>query len=322
MNLLSVGAAFGVLDAGLRRGRHAHAAARAGGRVRPLDGLRGVPALADPRALRGDRRHAPRGRRGPRGERADDHLGGADHGRGVRACSSRSACPSIQQIGLGTAVAIALDATLVRLILVPATMELLGDWNWYLPRPLARVLPRADFEACPACRTAEPRRRQIARGDPRGRSLPVSSARRGSQPAREHVDEVVVAGAVDRRRRRRRSPAPTAVLPLSSRRCHGSASAKSHCSVSGPVGRAARVDAAAQRVEQQRHRRPGRAAPRRCASPIRPALEHRDHRAARARPAAGRTGTGSGRAATRSAARRRAACSRTSARPPRRSPRA
>jgi len=55
--------------------------------------------------------------------------------------------PSIQQIGLGTAVAIALDATLVRLILVPAAMELLGDWNWYLPRPLDRILPRADFEA-------------------------------------------------------------------------------------------------------------------------------------------------------------------------------
>jgi RND superfamily putative drug exporter len=57
--------------------------------------------------------------------------------------------PSIQQIGLGTAVAIALDATLVRLILVPATMELLGEWNWYLPRPLARVLPSTDFEAVP-----------------------------------------------------------------------------------------------------------------------------------------------------------------------------
>jgi RND superfamily putative drug exporter len=57
--------------------------------------------------------------------------------------------PSIQQIGLGTAVAIALDATLVRLILVPAAMELLGDWNWYLPRPLARILPRADFEVVP-----------------------------------------------------------------------------------------------------------------------------------------------------------------------------
>jgi uncharacterized membrane protein YdfJ with MMPL/SSD domain len=39
------------------------------------------------------------------------------------------------------AVAIALDATIVRLILVPAAMELLGRWNWWLPGPLARLLP-------------------------------------------------------------------------------------------------------------------------------------------------------------------------------------
>ncbi|HWH45006.1 MAG TPA: MMPL family transporter [Thermoleophilaceae bacterium] len=55
--------------------------------------------------------------------------------------------PSVKEIGLGLAVAIALDATIVRLVLVPATMELLGRWNWWLPKPLARVLPRADFEA-------------------------------------------------------------------------------------------------------------------------------------------------------------------------------
>jgi RND superfamily putative drug exporter len=54
--------------------------------------------------------------------------------------------PSIKQIGLGNAVAIAIDATLVRLILVPATMELLGKWNWYLPRWLERVLPDTSFE--------------------------------------------------------------------------------------------------------------------------------------------------------------------------------
>jgi RND superfamily putative drug exporter len=54
--------------------------------------------------------------------------------------------PSIQQIGLGTAVAIALDATLVRLVLVPAAMELMGRWNWYLPRGLDRILPRTSFE--------------------------------------------------------------------------------------------------------------------------------------------------------------------------------
>jgi RND superfamily putative drug exporter len=55
--------------------------------------------------------------------------------------------PSIKEIGLGLTVAIALDATIVRLILVPATMELLGKWNWWLPRPLERVLPEAAFEA-------------------------------------------------------------------------------------------------------------------------------------------------------------------------------
>ena len=57
--------------------------------------------------------------------------------------------PSIKEIGLGNAVAILIDATIVRLILVPATMELLGDWNWWLPKPLARILPRRSFERTP-----------------------------------------------------------------------------------------------------------------------------------------------------------------------------
>jgi uncharacterized membrane protein YdfJ with MMPL/SSD domain len=58
--------------------------------------------------------------------------------------------PSIQQLGLGCAVAIIIDATLVRLILVPATMELLGRWNWWLPGPLARMLPDVAIETAPA----------------------------------------------------------------------------------------------------------------------------------------------------------------------------
>ena len=45
---------------------------------------------------------------------------------------------ALQQMGFGLAVAVALDATIVRSILVPATMKLLGDRNWYLPS-LARV---------------------------------------------------------------------------------------------------------------------------------------------------------------------------------------
>jgi uncharacterized membrane protein YdfJ with MMPL/SSD domain len=48
---------------------------------------------------------------------------------------------SVKQIGLGLAVAVLIDATLVRLVLVPAVMELMGKANWWLPRPLARILP-------------------------------------------------------------------------------------------------------------------------------------------------------------------------------------
>jgi uncharacterized membrane protein YdfJ with MMPL/SSD domain len=48
--------------------------------------------------------------------------------------------PAIKEIGLGLAVAIAVDATITRLVLVPATMVLLGDANWYLPRWLERGL--------------------------------------------------------------------------------------------------------------------------------------------------------------------------------------
>jgi uncharacterized membrane protein YdfJ with MMPL/SSD domain len=60
--------------------------------------------------------------------------------------------PSIKELGLGCAIAIALDATLVRLILVPAAMKLMGDWNWWMPSWLDRLLPDLSFEGG----TAEP----------------------------------------------------------------------------------------------------------------------------------------------------------------------
>jgi uncharacterized membrane protein YdfJ with MMPL/SSD domain len=50
-----------------------------------------------------------------------------------------------KQMGVGLAVAILLDATIVRAVLLPATMKLLGDWNWYLPKGLD-WLPRVSHE--------------------------------------------------------------------------------------------------------------------------------------------------------------------------------
>jgi RND superfamily putative drug exporter len=48
----------------------------------------------------------------------------------------------IKEIGVGLAFAVLLDATLVRLLLVPATMTLLGKWNWWAPKPLKRLYAR------------------------------------------------------------------------------------------------------------------------------------------------------------------------------------
>ena len=57
-------------------------------------------------------------------------------------------------MGIGLAVAVLIDATIVRAVLLPATMKLLGDWNWYLPQ-LARA----------GCRSSSTSRR-----DPSGRA--------------------------------------------------------------------------------------------------------------------------------------------------------
>ena len=66
---------------------------------------------------------------------------------------------SLQQAGFGLAVAVLLDATIVRSVLVPASMALLGDWNWYLPRWLT-WLPDLRIEGnaghSPPVRTMEP----------------------------------------------------------------------------------------------------------------------------------------------------------------------
>jgi putative drug exporter of the RND superfamily len=57
-----------------------------------------------------------------------------------------SPVPSLKMLGLGLAVAVAVDATVVRMVLVPATMALLGKRNWWLPAWLDRLLPHLSIE--------------------------------------------------------------------------------------------------------------------------------------------------------------------------------
>lgn len=58
--------------------------------------------------------------------------------------------PVVKMMGIGLATAVAVDATIVRMVLVPATMALVGDPNWWLPKWLDRLLPRLDLEGEPA----------------------------------------------------------------------------------------------------------------------------------------------------------------------------
>ena len=97
-----------------------------------------------------ERYDAPRVERagGGRGHRVlgpDHHVGGGDHGRRLRVVRAHRRADH-QGGRLGLASAIAIDATITRLVLVPATMRLLGDWNWWLPGWLDRRLPQMAHE--------------------------------------------------------------------------------------------------------------------------------------------------------------------------------
>ena len=83
----------------------------------------------------------------------------------------------LKLIGLGLATAILIDATIVRMVLVPAVMQLLGDRNWWLPRWLDRLIPGGE----PMPRTAEGRARPRLAAR-RGRPRPTRSRRRGQHP--------------------------------------------------------------------------------------------------------------------------------------------
>ena len=90
------------------------------------------------------------GRRSPRASRSP--RGRSPARRRSWSSSSRSSCPcrscSSSSSGLGLAVAVFIDATVIRCVLLPASMTLLGDWNWWMPRFLDWI-PRVTIEGDP-----------------------------------------------------------------------------------------------------------------------------------------------------------------------------
>jgi RND superfamily putative drug exporter len=78
-----------------------------------------------------------------------------------------SAAP-FKQLGVGLAVAVLLDATIVRAVLLPSAMKLLGEWNWYMPRRLGRRMAAASPPA-----GANRRRRRQLRSGARGLRSPA-----------------------------------------------------------------------------------------------------------------------------------------------------
>ena len=159
MNLLAAGAAFGVVTAvfqegflagplgvGDRAGRGVPAGDDARDPVRALDGLPGVPGQPHARGV-GAHRTTTATRCGSARPRP---------GRVITAAATimifvfgsflLAGQRVIAEFGIGLASAVFLDAFILRTVLVPAVMHMLGDRNWWLPRGLDRALPRVAVE--------------------------------------------------------------------------------------------------------------------------------------------------------------------------------
>ena len=105
---------------------------------------------------RGSRRRTTTARRTPTASRS----GSSGPGRIVTAAAllfaiaigafATSEIIFIKQNGIGTALAVLLDATIIRALLVPSLMELLGEWNWWAPRPLRRLHARIGISEGPS----------------------------------------------------------------------------------------------------------------------------------------------------------------------------
>jgi len=90
--------------------------------------------------------------------------------------------PVVKMMGLGLAVAVLVDATLVRLVLVPATMELLGKANWWFPKVLDRIVPHVNIDA-PLSTAVEPPEASSGQGEER----PSAPGELAPPPDREPV---------------------------------------------------------------------------------------------------------------------------------------
>jgi RND superfamily putative drug exporter len=159
MNLLSVGAAYGVLVAIFQWGWGAGLIGV--GKEGPIDAWVPVMLFAVVFGLSMDyevfllsRIREAYDRTGDNATAVADGL--ATTARVITAAASIMFCVfaafvlgdqrALKLIGVGLATAVLLDATVVRLMLVPATMELLGDRNWWLPRRLHRLLPHLNLD--------------------------------------------------------------------------------------------------------------------------------------------------------------------------------
>lgn len=154
MNLLSVGAAYGVLVAVFQWGWGAHLLGV--GEPGPIEAWAPLMLFAIVFGLSMDYEVFLLSRIREQYQRTGNNSlsvadGVASTARLITAAAAIMVCVfgafilsgerALQIFGLGLAVAVLVDATIVRLIIVPATMELLGDRNWWFPKILRRLLP-------------------------------------------------------------------------------------------------------------------------------------------------------------------------------------
>ena len=138
---------------------------------------------------------------------------------------------TVKMFGLGLATAVFIDATLVRMVLVPSTMSLLGSANWWLPRWLDRILPHMDlegghFETAPIRRSPTPRSSELLESEESGdeRRAPARARLRTSLSMRRPGASRASSRVARRVALRRRTTTAARVASSSSRSCSRPAS--------------------------------------------------------------------------------------------------